>query len=216
MLHLYTGTDREKAREEMNTAVKKVSLAGQAKDTDVVRVTDAHTPADLKSVFEGAGMFGGVRTVVLEGVWGNEEMRALAETNLKYMRDSEEHFFIFEEKPDAATRKSIEKYAEDSKRFDLKKGDERTTIFALASALRSGNKKALWVSYQRELVGNAPEAIHGVLFWGAKDMLLKARSDSERSRARKLIAQLAELPHESRRRGVELEYALERVVLSVA
>jgi len=202
MLHLYTGTDREKAREEMNTAVKKVSLAGQAKDTDVVRVTDAHTPADLKSVFEGAGMFGGVRTV--------------AETNLKYMRDSEEHFFIFEEKPDAATRKSIEKYAEDSKRFDLKKGDERTTIFALASALRSGNKKALWVSYQRELVGNAPEAIHGVLFWGAKDMLLKARSDSERSRARKLIAQLAELPHESRRRGVELEYALERVVLSVA
>lgn len=209
MLHLYTGTDRERARKEMNAAIQRI-----AKNTEVVRVTDAHTVADLKSVFDGVGMFGGVRTIVLEGVWGNEEMRAVAGAALKRMRDSREHHFIFEEKLDAATRKSVEQYAEDSKKLDLAKRKEANTIFALGNALRRGDKKALWVGYQRELPTNAPEAIHGVLFWGAKQMLLSASSANERSRAQKLIAALAELPHESRRRGVEFEYALERFVLS--
>ena len=196
----------------MNAAVKKVATKG----TEVIRITDAHTVADLKSALEGAGMFGGVRTVVLEGVWGNEEMRAVAEGSLQRMRDSDEHFFIFEEKLDAATRKTIEKYAEDSKKFDAVKQKESNTIFALANALRSRDKKALWVSYQRELAGSAPEAIHGVLFWGAKQALLAARGAKDIERAQKLVAHLAELPHESRRRGVELEYALERFVLSGA
>ena len=196
----------------MNAAVKKVATKG----TEVIRITDAHTIADLKSALEGAGMFGGVRTVVLEGVWGNEEMHVVAEGSLQRMRDSDEHFFIFEEKLDAATRKTIEKYAEDSKKFDAVKQKESNTIFALANALRSRDKKALWVSYQRELAGSAPEAIHGVLFWGAKQALLAARGAKDIERAQKLVAHLAELPHESRRRGVELEYALERFVLSGA
>ena len=212
MLHLYSGTDREKARAETNAAVKKAATKG----TEVIRITDAHTIADLKSALEGAGMFGGVRTVVLEGVWGNEEMHVVAEGSLQRMRDSDEHFFIFEEKLDAATRKTIEKYAEDSKKFDAVKQKESNTIFALANALRSRDKKALWVSYQRELAGSAPEAIHGVLFWGAKQALLAARGAKDIERAQKLVAHLAELPHESRRRGVELEYALERFVLSGA
>ena len=212
MLHLYSGTDREKARAETNAAVKKAATKG----TEVIRITDAHTVADLKSALEGAGMFGGVRTVVLEGVWGNEEMHVVAEGSLQRMRDSDEHFFIFEEKLDAATRKTIEKYAEDSKKFDAVKQKESNTIFALANALRSRDKKALWVSYQRELAGSAPEAIHGVLFWGAKQALLAARGAKDIERAQKLVAHLAELPHESRRRGVELEYALERFVLSGA
>ncbi|MDP3646304.1 MAG: hypothetical protein Q8R25_04415 [bacterium] len=211
MLYLFSGTDREKARAEMNTAV---SAVGGKKKIEVVRVSDAHTAADLAKTLEGAGMFGGERLIVLDGVWSNEEMRAVAEQSLKRMRDSRELYFVLEEKLDAATRKSIEKYAEDSKRFDLKKTEERSTIFALANALRSGNKKALWVSYQRELAKNAPEAIHGVLFWGAKDMYLKARGVNERKRAEKIIATLAELPHTARRRGVELEYALEKFVLS--
>ncbi len=204
----------------MNATIQKIAKKG----VEVVRITDAHTVADLQSALQGAGMFGGERIVVLEGVWGNEEMRAGVEARLKEMRDSKEQFFIFEDKLDAATRKSIEKYAEDSKRFDSKSaqggsalgGKGGSVIFTLANALQRGDKKALWVGYQRELQTSDPEAIQGVLFWGAKQMLLNARSDRDRSRAEKIVAQLAELPHESRRRGVDLEYALEKFVLSVA
>jgi hypothetical protein len=152
----------------------------------------------------------------LEGILGNDEMREILTAELPTLKSSTDHFFMLDEKPDAATRKLVEKYAEKFERFDAaKKAEGGTTIFALANALRAGNKKALWVGYQRELLNDAaPEAIHGVLFWAAKDMLLKSRADAEKIRAKKLIANLTELPHEARRRGEDLEYALERFVLS--
>jgi DNA polymerase III delta subunit len=213
MLHLFTGTDRELVRKKLNAAVAKA--AGKH---GVVRISDANSRADLETSFEGAGMFGEKRVVVLENVLANEEMHEILLAALPRLRDSEERFFIFEEKPDAATRRTLEKYAETSERFDIsnRSRERGNTIFALANALKRGDKKALWVAYQRELAGgNEPEAIHGVLFWGAKQMFLSTRVDNaEHRRSARLIAELAELPHASRRRGVEIEYALERFLLS--
>lgn len=210
MLYLYTGTDRKKAYAAMEAALKKTAK----QDTRIVRITDANTPADLAAALSGGGMFRESRVVVLNGVLANEDMRTVLLDSLARMRDSEEPFFILEEKPDAATRKQMEKYAQRSERYDKPSEKKGGDIFAIAGALRRADKKALWVSYQRQLAENAaPEAIHGVLFWAAKDMFLKARSDGEKSRAQSLLEELAELPHESRRRGLELEYALEMFVL---
>ena len=48
-------------------------------------------------------------------------------------------------------------------------------------------------------------------------MLIKSKEGTpESNRAKKLIAELAELPHEARRNNFDLEYALERFVLSAA
>ena len=211
MLYLYSGTDRGKTRAAMDAAIKKVSK----KNTRTVRVSDAHGIADLSSALAGAGMFDTSRIVVLDGVAANDEMRTLVLENLPAMRASSESFFMLEGKLDADTRKRIEKYAETSERYDAAAKKKETTIFALADALKRADKKALWVLYQRELAADAaPEAIHGVLFWGAKQMFLSAKKDPERRRGARLVALLAELPHESRRRGEELEYALERFVLS--
>src|SRR3989344_790 len=212
MLYFYSGTDRKKARTQMNAAVARVS-----KNADVVRITDANTVQDLSAAIGGGGMFGGKRVVVLDEVFSNEEMRGAVEHALPALGASEDQYFILEEKVDAQTRRTIEKYAEKSERFDAAKGKREEGIFALAYALRRGDRKSLWVDYQRALArGEAPEAIHGVLFWGAKDMFLKARTDSsEQRRGATLVAQLAELPHEARRRGVELDYALEHYILDV-
>ena len=46
--------------------------------------------------------------------------------------------------------------------------------------------------------------------------VLSARSAKDAARGKKLVTDLAELPHISRRRGEELEYALERFILSSA
>jgi hypothetical protein len=56
--------------------------------------------------------------------------------------------------------------------------------------------------------------LHGTLFWAAKQMVLKPRGASDSLRGKKLVAELAALPHEARRSGEDLEYALERFVLS--
>lgn len=212
MIYFFYGTDRSKARAAVSAA------AANVKGARIVRITDASAPEDLRASLQGGGMFAQMRAVVYENVLENEEMRQTLLDALPALKSSDESFFILEEKPEAATRKLIEKYAETSEKFDAaKKTDGGSAIFALANALRRGDKKNLWISYQRQLLnGDAPEAIHGVLFWGAKDFFLKANSESEKARAKKLVSQLAMLPHEARRQGEDLEYALERFVLLIA
>jgi hypothetical protein len=147
----------------------------------------------------------------------NLEMRSLVLERLPAFRAEAEPVYLLEEKLDAATKKQIEKYAEKTEKFDAPKKAEDKGIFILANALERGDKKALWVGLMRELEkGSAPEAIHGLLFWGAKRMLQNARDAGGKGRAMALVAKLAELPHEARRKGVELEYALEQFALSRA
>jgi len=212
MFHFFYGSDREKARVALNTVLEKA-----AKNIDVLRITDAHSISDLQSALSGPGMFGQARIVVFDSVLGgkNEEMRGVFLNAIERMRDSKEQFFVLEGALDAATRKQVEKYAEKSEKFDTPKKEKDNSIFALASALQKGDRKALWVGLTREFAkGAAPEAVHGLLFWGAKRMMLGAHGETESARARRLIAALAELPHEARRSGEDLEYALERFVLS--
>jgi hypothetical protein len=214
MLYFYTGTDTKKARGEMNKEVVRASLGGAR----VVRINDTISTDDLYASLHGVGLFGEKNVFVIDSVSLNEELFAALLQMLGGMKKSAEPFFLFESSPDANTRGEIEKYAETAKRYDAPKKAKDNSVFALVNALRKADKKALWLGFQREIIkGNAPEAIHGVLFWGAKEMLLKSKEGApENIRARKLVAELAELPHEARRNNFPLEYALERFLLTLA
>jgi hypothetical protein len=163
-------------------------------------------------------MFGGKRVLVFEGVCANPALCEVFLDSLDILSKSEEALFVFEEKPLADLRKRLEKRASSVEKFDAPKKERDSSVFALANALKRGDKKALWVGYLREIEkGNAPEMLHGILFWAAKDMLLRSRAGSpERNRGIELITELAKLPHASRRNGFELEYALEKFALSIA
>lgn len=211
MIFFYSGTDREKARAALNQDLEKHTKKGAS----IVRITDANSSDDLRSAFQGGGMFEETRTIVFDSILANEEMYALFFEALPTLAKSPQLFFILEGKLDADTRKRIEKHAEKTVKFDAPGKGRDGSIFGMANALRRADKRALWLEYQRQLTeGVAPEAIHGVLFWGAKDLFMKARDDATSARGKRLIAALAELPHEARRRGEDLEYALERFVLS--
>ncbi|HCM43912.1 TPA: hypothetical protein DIS55_03100 [Candidatus Kaiserbacteria bacterium] len=212
MLYFFSGTDRNRARAVMHAEIERLAKGGT-----VVRITDAHTADDLRAALQGPGMFWEKQALVFEEVLANEDMRALALDAIPYMATLKEAVFWFEEKPDADTRRKIEKRAEKSVRHDAPKKEKDNSVFSLAEALQSGDKKRMWIEYQSALAkGNAPEAIHGILFWGAKKILLTAHTGSaEWKRGTALIAELAEIPHEARRRSVELEYALERYILNI-
>lgn len=210
-MHLYLGTDREKARTKMNAAIAKAG-----KGAEVVRISDAHTIEDLHAILRGDGMFAMKRVLVFESVMTNPELRDIFLESLATLAESDDTVFIYEEKPLADVRKKLEKHAKTVEKFDAPKKERDSSIFAVANALRSADKKSLWVSYMQEIAkGSAPEAVHGILFWAAKDMLQKASTPAIRSRAEKLVAALAELPHAARRRGEDVEYALERFVLTI-
>ncbi|MBI5456248.1 hypothetical protein HY969_00740 [Candidatus Kaiserbacteria bacterium] len=226
MLYFYTGGDREKARAAIQKEVERAVKKGKA---SVVRITDANSVEDLRTVLRGPGMFtpleaggslmgfGGKRVLVFEGVCVNPELIDIFMQSLDALSASDENVFVYEEKPLADLRKKIEKYASGVEKFDSPKKERDSSVFQLANALKKGDKKALWVGYLREIEkGNAPEMLHGILFWAAKDMLLRSRADSpDRSRGIVLVSTLAELPHASRRNGFDLEYALEKFALSL-
>lgn len=208
MLYFYTGTDTIEARKKLNAVLEKA--AGE-----VIRITDAHSAADLNAALQGGGMFGGVRIVVLDSVFTNDELGAILFERLPILSKSKEVLYIYESAPNAALKKTIEKYAEKTEKFELKKGEKKDNFFGLINAFQQGKKKDLWVLYQREIAaGKAPEMLHGSFFWGAKQMLLKSRNKEELARGRRLVADLAALPHEARRNGFDLEYALEHFVLA--
>lgn len=209
MLTVFLGTDTKKALTAINVATSK-------QKGSIVRISDASSLDDLRAALAGGGMFAEKRVVILDRVSDNDELWEVALGSLSSLAEQADQYFIYEEKADAATKKQFSKYAENVEVFDsMKAAKPRPTVFALVNYMQAGDKKKLWVGYQQELIsGNAAEAIHGTLFWGAKQALLTARSEKDVARAKKYIAQLAELPHESRRHGEELEYALERFILS--
>ena len=213
MFDFLFGSNRKKIQEAVSGKLEKYEKKGRI----VTRITDAHTSADLEMSLRGGGLFSESPIIVFDGLVSgeNEELATRLLSQLPYIAKSSDQFFLLEGALDASTRKMLEKYAEKSERFDLVKKEERSTIFSLANALRGGDKKALWIGYHRELQkGSAPEAIHGVLFWAAKEMFFSAREGKERARAATLVSSLAGLPHEARRTGFDLEYALERFTLS--
>jgi hypothetical protein len=204
MLHFILGTDREKVRTVLAEAMSTAQRAGFR----VARITDVSSLYDLHASMQGRGLFEEKKLVIFDGVWGVAELKEAICSSLTQFKASSDIFYLIEEKLEAAERKVIEKYAA------VKKEKETFNIFSLANALKTGNKKDLWVGYHRALISNAPEAIHGILFWGAKDLVLKARTAPERVRALRFVAALAELPHKARREGMGLSYALEHFVLS--
>lgn len=209
MLYVFLGTDRKKTQSTLSAAVERLKVP-------MTRISDGNPLGDLTAALQqGTSMFGESRVVVLDSIGTNQEMRDQLVAALPALAASPEHFFILEEKPDADLKKKLQKYAHKLETFDVAKKKEYPTVFKLADYLKKADKKNMWVAYQRELAsGNAPEAIHGVLFWGAKQALLGARGAQDAERSKRLVAMLAELPHESRRHGEELEYALERFILS--
>lgn len=211
MLTLLHGTDGDAARRALATLIK-------AEKATALYITDAHSLEDMQAALRGPGMFAaGKRVVIFDGIFtsGSQDHRSQLTDAVRYLSDAKEPFVILEGKLDAATRKLLEKHASHAEEFVAPKKQEEKTIFVLANALQRGDKKALWVGLMREYAkGSAPEAVLGLLFWGAKQMVLKSRSDAEAERGKRLVAALAELPHKARRRGEDLSYALERFALS--
>jgi hypothetical protein len=203
MLYFFTGTDTDKVRTALSKAIEE--------HDSVIRITDAHSLHDLSAALQGGGMFGPAQPVVLDHIYSNDEMWQMFLSQLERLRKDALSVYVLESTPDASTRKTLEKYSEKTVRHDAAKKDAKDNFFGLVNALQQGKKKDLWVLLQAEFAGGkAPEAVHGSLFWAAKQQHLRAGNE----KSARLVARLAELPHEARRQGFELEYALERFALS--
>lgn len=234
MLYFYFGNDQKKTSDSLMSTVGK--LRARAPDASIERITDEAEVLDLDALLASSGLFHATRLVIFDGVCSKENLKTELFERLKDIEESEHVFFIRETKLPAADFKKIEKIAVKTIEHSMADKKEKPfNTFALSDALLSRDTKKLWITLQQALRdGSSAEELHGILFWGAKSLSLASVSGNAKEAGMhpfvyqktqsavskfkpeeisNLVASLSELPHESRRKGVELEYALERFVL---
>jgi hypothetical protein len=87
---------------------------------------------------------------------------------------------------------------------------------ALVNALAARSREKVWLEVVRALrAGDAPEMVHGLLHWKARDLMEKKSVAWPPARARALSLGLILLLQESRRGGPPLAEQLERWALSI-
>ncbi len=124
-----------------------------------------------------------------------------------------------------AKAKKIAVLAKVGYQFDTttpRRGAARGFNSALVDALGAKNRERLWLELHRALVaGDAPEMLHGLLHWKARDLMdLPAGRQGRGSawspaEARELSLALIALLQSSRRSGLALPLALEKFSLSI-
>ncbi len=215
MIYLFTGSDVAKVRAK---AFQWVAAArAKAPDAGYVRLdAEVITPERLFEAASVQGLFFSKTLVLLDDPFSQSESGEVVLEHLDLLTDSSNPIAIVAPKLLASRVKKLEAKAEKVFVIDVTTKKERGFNASLINALAQKNRALLW----KEIViakrlGDAPEAIHGLLHWKARDMMQKGNTLWGKEGARTLSRELIELLSDSRSGELELSLALERFALSL-
>jgi len=195
------------AREELSaSALEEVASAGGLFTRRMLVLLDDPFPAARKSDEDESGE--------------ESDSSSLVEDSIDLLAKSENAVVILAPKLLAVKAKKLEaKAAKTYKfKFDAPTRGEAARGFnsGLVNALAERNALKLWLELERSLIaGDAPEQLHGLLHWKARDLMQKGSRTWSDADSRKLSLDLITLLTDSRRRGLDLSESLERFALSI-
>lgn len=221
MIYLFTGSDANKARAK---AFQWVAAArAKAPDAPYARMSaDSLDERALRDALSAQGLFFSKTLLVLDDPFSVSESAELVLSLLPELAASQNIIAIIAPKLLAARVRKVEAVAEKTFVCDAPKKAARGFNNALVNALAARDREALWkeiLKAQRQ--GDAPEMVHGLLHWKARDLMQKAsgtsgsRNSWSKDEARTLSRNLILLLSDSRGRDLPLNLALERFALSV-
>ncbi|HWA32157.1 MAG TPA: hypothetical protein VG694_01770 [Candidatus Paceibacterota bacterium] len=212
MIHFLYGEDRG-AR---NSALEKI-LDSLPEGTEIFRLDkETFDPDSFENFFSSSGLFFKKCTVVLSEVLASERNESFVSGKLDLIKDSANVFVFLEDAPAKATLAAFEesgaKIAEFAK---VKEKKERFNSFVLANALGSRDRLGLWLGFRQAMMhGAALDELAGVLFWKAKDMILRGNFRLfSKDELVNISGRMASLLPEARRRGEDDEASFERFIL---
>lgn len=235
MLYIFHGTDTAKVRAKAHSLID--TLQKKRPDAEVFWM-DSETFASekLKELTESQGLFSLKYIVVLNRVFENKDAKQAVLEAVSALAQAEHVFVMVEEAFGTKEITAFQKHATQMVAYDAQKTEKQTfNTFSLSDALGARDKKKLWMLYiQAKDAGVSDEEIHGVLWWQAKSMMLASTTKSAEeaglkpfvfSKAKKfavnfsgtelprVLADLMELYHRSRRGEYDLGTALEAWIL---
>lgn len=230
MIYLFYGSDTDKVRTKAFEWVEKA----RAKEPNLAYVRLAREELTESALEEAAtaGSLFAKRTLTLlddpyaltkaadddadAGTVGHA-MSYILDDWLDRFAESDNVIVILAPKLPAARVKALAKKTKMEYRYDAPAAREaRGFNSGLVNALASRSREKLWLEIVRALrAGDAPEMLHGLLHWKARDLMEKGGAKWKPAEARKLSLDLIELLQSSRRGGLDLAASLERFALSM-
>ena len=208
MIYLFTGKDTEKARAKAFAWV----LAAKNKQSDAPYVrmgADELTQTALFDAIGTQGLFFSKTLVLLDDPFSKKESGELVLEHLKELQASPNPIAILAPKLIPARVKKIAQVSEKVFELEGKEKEAQGFNFGLAHALSSKTEGALWLELQRAYrKGEAPEALHGLLHWKARELMKKGGDEG-----RTLSVNLIQLLSDSRAGGLPLKEELEKFAL---
>jgi hypothetical protein len=216
MIYLFTGPDVDKARTKAFQWVQ--AARAKAPDAAYIRLSPSEvSPESLAEVAGSQGLFFAKTLVLLDDPFSESEAGELVMKSLEMLKESQNPIAILAPKLLAAKLKKIEPKAEKVFSFAAKaKAPARGFNVGLVNALASKNNEALWKEVVAALrQGDAPEMIHGLFHWKARDLMSKGGGKWGEEGARALSLGLIELLSDSRSGDLPLAENLERFALAM-
>lgn len=219
MIYFYHGADIRKGLEKSN---KLISLLLKKKpDASLFKMNSENFDVSrLGEYIKGQGLFSNKYIVFLDRLCENKEVKEEFMNKLKEISESNNIFIVLEGKIDKVTATKIEKKSKESVVFDEKEKINKNdnNVFALANAFGKKNIKEAWMLYRKAIdAGEAPEALHGMIFWKVKSMILVGENHNwKNEELMKLLDDLITIYHEARRGKHELETGVEGFILQCA
>ena len=179
MIYLLHGTDIAKSRKKLNSLIN--SLISKKKDATLIKInSDNLNLKELSDYSNVQGLFESRSIIVLDELLQNITNKEIVVKTLERFKDSQNIFIFIESKLDKKTLSKFEKFSEKIQKFSLREKNEaksKFNIFELSDELGRRDRKKMWVMYQTGKLNNiSSEEMHGILFWGVKNMVLAKNS----------------------------------------
>lgn len=212
MIYLFTGDDIKKKLPAYEKFIKSI---GVGTEKFFINRND-FTPAQIESFYSGSGLFYKKCAIVFSNILEAESERDFILKKIELMQESENLFIFSERNLGKPTIDAFKKAKAELNIFELsKEKKEKFNNFLLANAFGAKDKLNLWIYYRQAVDrGVGLEELIGVLFWKAKDILLKRNFGKlSEQQVKNFIEKIPYLLPEARKKGVDAEIAFEKFLL---
>jgi hypothetical protein len=215
VIYLFTGTDGARVRAKAFAWVE--AARKKAPDAAYQRLLPEQvSESALSDATASQGLFFAKTLTLLDDPFALKESGEAVLEALPALAERANPIAVLAPKLLAAHVKKLEAKAEKVFVVDAVKKPARGFNGALVNALAARDGRALWTELVKaERMGDAPEMLHGLLHWKARDMMSKGSRAWTPDGARKLSRGLIELLSDARGGGLELGPALERFALEL-
>lgn len=214
MIYLFTGDDSKKRIESLDKFLVQTSLS-----LEVFQINHNNfSETEIESFYSGSGLFFNKCVVLFSDILEREEEKNWILDRLSEMESSPNFFIFSENKLNKPVLDAFKKLAKGVKVFDLpKEKKEKFNNFLLANALGDRDKLNLWIYFRQAMdKGVGMEELIGVLFWKAKDMILKKNFYKfTKEELQNIANKLSYLLPEARKKGLDDEAVFEKYILEM-